>query len=54
VSAGSTKRYVDEDPPLPSLFIVTDDELMAEAIGMEGDWATGAPTPIDLANMFTS
>ena len=47
------KRYVDEDPPSSVLIYRDDDELMAEAIGMEGDWATGAPTPIDLANMFT-
>ena len=47
------KRFVDEVPPSEVLIYRDDDEKMEEAIGMEGDWGVGAPSPIDLASMFT-
>lgn len=46
-------RFVDEEPPSEVLIYRDDDEQMAEAIGMEGDWGIGAPVPIDLASMFS-
>ena len=47
------KRYIDEEPPSNVLIYRDDDENMAEAIGMGGDWEEAeTPTPIDLNMMF--
>ena len=47
------KRFVDEELPTSVLIYRDDDEKMAEAIGMGGNWdAAASPTPINLKTIF--